>query len=734
MNSATCSSDELIRVLAAMPHGADSIQVGRLLHIEAEEILDFSSNINPFGFTPEIQKAVIASLPHCTAYPQPAGKDLLASLALRRSCDPSKLVLGAGASDLIYRLAALWRTHPEFPLRSQMLVTAPSFSEYEKAWQAFGGTVKHHLLSDGVQLDEKRISASSMLNDHRHSGTSAWSCGKFQVTSELINDIDENTLVLCLCQPNNPTGQVICKEVMTAIRKVCRERRIFLMVDECFLDFLPPKEAKALTLTDHLQSNEIVVKSFTKLFAIPGLRLAWAEFGSEDLAERFKQLTPEWQISTPAMAAGQVALTIPALTIEQWRTTIETEKNALRQALRKAGAEFVTGEANYLFFYLPDPALQVKLLQQHPAILIRNCANYRGLGAGYYRIAVKSPEENRLLIQALHSYARSYPLGQPCHIGQPKRKAGERPQLDEAVRQKRNRLAVASCFSVSRQIPTSKAIMLLGTSSNVGKSTLAIGLCRLLARQGFRVMPFKSQNMAQYFEVAGKRYSIAQWQMAEAARTPYLPEMNPILLCPQSDSGSKVYRLGEFWEEMPAMRYYQKKKELWPLVERSYRTLQEKADFIVVEGAGSPAEINLQKDDLVNLGLADKLDIPCLLIGDIDLGGVFASLYGSLAMTGQIGKRLIKGLVINKFRGDPTILEPGLKQFEGIAGLPIMGLIPKMNDLTLLAEDSLSETGKTFSREERESAYNLLADNLEKNIDLNKLLGIVDQGVSAEEL
>lgn len=273
-----------------------------------------------------------------------------------------------------------------------------------------------------------------------------------------------------------------------------------------------------------------------------------------------------------------------------------------------------------------------------------------------------------------------------------------------------------------------KGLMVLGTASSVGKSALATGLCRLLTQEGYRVRPFKSQNMSrEYYSLAsGGRLATAQALMAEACCTDLQPEMNPILLVPRSDTGSEVYVLGQYWQSLAAKEYYQVKSQLWPTVQDAYQKLAAEADIIVVEGAGSPAEINLRQDDFVNLGLAQRLDLPCILVGDIDRGGVFASLYGTLALSQGHGVDHIKGLVINKFRGDPAILKPGLVEFEELTGLPILGTLPYLPNLQLDAEDSLSDQEGHFNRGQREASYDRLADNLRQHLDLAALLEIVN--------
>lgn len=278
--------------------------------------------------------------------------------------------------------------------------------------------------------------------------------------------------------------------------------------------------------------------------------------------------------------------------------------------------------------------------------------------------------------------------------------------------------------------------MLLGTSSSVGKTVLTAGLCRLFKQEGYRVYPFKSQNMSRnpYIAPDGSRYSYAQAMQAEAAGVEPCAEMNPIWLKPSSDTGSEVWVLGKLWRKLPASRYYKMKKELWPVVRGAYESLAERADLILIEGAGSPAEINLQQDDFVNLGLAQRLEIPCALIGDIDRGGVFAALYGTLALATKEQRKLYKGLIINKFRGDISLLEPGLVQLEALCNLPIIGTVP-MTEFDLPEEDSLSrpensQLGQAATdRSEREKAYDLLADHLRQHLNLDLIRKIFEDGV-----
>ena len=237
-----------------------------------------------------------------------------------------------------------------------------------------------------------------------------------------------------------------------------------------------------------------------------------------------------------------------------------------------------------------------------------------------------------------------------------------------------------------------KCIMVQGTMSGAGKSLLCAALCRIFAQDGLRAVPFKSQNMAlnSFVTKDGLEMGRAQVVQAQAAGVEPDVRMNPILLKPSSDVGSQVIVNGEVRGQMKASEYFRTKRQLVPDILKAYDSLAEEADVIVIEGAGSPAEINLKSEDIVNMGLAEMVDAPVLLVGDIDRGGVFAQLYGTVALLEEDERRRIKGVVVNKFRGDRAILEPGLKTLEQLCGIPVAGVIPYTH-VDIDDEDSLTE-------------------------------------------
>lgn len=238
----------------------------------------------------------------------------------------------------------------------------------------------------------------------------------------------------------------------------------------------------------------------------------------------------------------------------------------------------------------------------------------------------------------------------------------------------------------------SKVIMIQGTMSNAGKSLIVAGLCRIFHQDGYRVAPFKSQNMAlnSYITKEGLEMGRAQVMQAQAAGIEPQVCMNPILLKPTNDIGSQVIVNGTAIGNMPAKEYFSYKTRLIPDILKAFQKLEEQADIIVIEGAGSPAEINLKQNDIVNMGMAKMVNAPVLLVGDIDRGGVFAQLLGTLLLLEDEEKSRVKGLLINKFRGDASILDTGIKMLEEKGKIPVSGVIPYMR-VQLEDEDSLTE-------------------------------------------
>ena len=275
-------------------------------------------------------------------------------------------------------------------------------------------------------------------------------------------------------------------------------------------------------------------------------------------------------------------------------------------------------------------------------------------------------------------------------------------------------------------------IMVQGTASSVGKSLLVAGLCCLLRQDGYRVAPFKSQNMSCAVTLDdGSVVASSTIMQAEAAGVKPSRYMNPILLRPTGEKSAEVYVNGRSRGFFSAQEYHREKPKLMSLVQESYSSLAAQHDVVVIEGAGSPAEINLRENDLVNMGLAQLVDTPVVLVGDIDRGGVFAALAGTMQLLPPEEKKRVKGVIINKFRGDKALLESGLGMLAEIIRVPVLGVIPYLT-VDLPEEDSLGEgtgdKGRQTSAAHRSLQYDQLAQVLRDSLDREALYRIISGG------
>lgn len=336
------------------------------------EPLDFSANISPLGLPEGVRRAIVSSLEHAAEYPDPLCRKLREALAAHEHLPARQILCGNGAADLIFRLALA--LHPK-----RALVTAPSFAEYEAAMCAAGCRVDAHPLAPG-------------------SG--------FRLTESILERIVPGTDLVFLCQPNNPTGQLTEKALLLKILERCRARGAVLVMDECFTPFLD--NPAAYSLQDQLPEygNLLILKAFTKLYAMPGLRLGYALCSNLALLEKLRGAAQPWPVSGPAQAAGIAALR-ESRYVRDLRALLRTEKPAFVSGLRSAGLEVFGSGANFVFFRSGDPLLHEKLLDR--GIMLRSCDNYRGLAPGYYRAAVRTHPENQQLLGAIRELAGAQP-------------------------------------------------------------------------------------------------------------------------------------------------------------------------------------------------------------------------------------------------------------------------------------------------------------------------------------
>ncbi len=273
-----------------------------------------------------------------------------------------------------------------------------------------------------------------------------------------------------------------------------------------------------------------------------------------------------------------------------------------------------------------------------------------------------------------------------------------------------------------------KSLMVQGTSSGAGKTILVAALCRIFSDKGYSVAPFKSQNMSNFaYETQEFQISRAQAIQAIAARCKITPDLNPILLKPEGNYISTVYLNGKRYKKMHAQDYYEKfvNSKGIKIASKSLKTLQNNFDLVILEGAGSPAEINLQKYDIANMKIAKKANASVLLISDIDRGGSFASLVGTMALIEKQYQKLVKGFVLNKFRGDIEVLKPGFQKIKKITKIPVLGTIPLIH-LNLPEEDSLNAKPKKISWTKNniskiDNELNNLANTVKSNLDIKSI-------------
>lgn len=328
--------------------------------------LDFSASLNPFGIPPGVRQAAIAAVDEAASYPDPYSRKLAAALAERHGLAEQQVFCGNGAADIIHRLAQGFKPRT-------VLLPVPNFEEYEQALSAAGSRICHHYFSE-----EK----------------------DFKPDEDILDVISSNMDMLFWCQPNNPTGHATDPALLRELLRRCAQKRVIMVIDECFCHFLPDPERYSLRGLFKEHPNLIVIDSFTKLYGIAGIRLGYALTGDPYLAETLHLAGQPWSVSNIAQAVGLAALKETEY-VEKSLAAIAGEKAWLAGELRRLGLEPIGSEANFLFFRSGRPDLRDRL--EGRGILIRDCRNFRGLKPGYHRIAVRLRDDNQKLIDALEA-------------------------------------------------------------------------------------------------------------------------------------------------------------------------------------------------------------------------------------------------------------------------------------------------------------------------------------------
>lgn len=625
--------DGLLRMQAER-HGGDRHRMGREAGMDPEAILDFSVNVRPEGPPEFLTAALWRAMGDLAVYPSPRAEEA-AEAAARRHGFPTgpdataSLVFGNGSNELVHALMRALRREG----RSRLIVAEPAFSEYARAGRAAG------------------LESCSVPGDAR-----------FRPDWDALTAAPAGSAVV-FANPGNPSGVFTPPELCAAAMD--RRPDLVWIVDEAFIDYAgdgwivrpdAPDAVSLLPRTPH-RPNWVVLRSLTKFYAVPGLRLGYAALG----AERARRLTaelPVWNVNALALAAGRAVFADRSAFAAETRRVNRERRADLADRLACLPVQVYPSDANYLLFRWPDAPdrLADRLLAEH-GIALRDCSNYHGLEDGsWFRAAVRLPEEHERLVRALTAVAGLH----------------GRPDAPRPVPRKRR-----------------PALMIQGTSSDAGKSVLAAAFCRILRQDGHDVAPFKAQNMSLNSGVTAAGAEMGRAQIVQALACGIEPDarMNPILLKPQSETGSQIILLGEAVAALGARDYLRAKKDFWPHVVRAYAELEAEHEVMVLEGAGSPAEINLKDGDLVNMRMAAHAQAAVLLAGDIDRGGVYASFLGTWMTFSPAEQRLVAGFLVNRFRGDASLLDPAHAFLLDRTGRPVLGVIPYLREIGLPDED-----------------------------------------------
>ncbi len=475
----------------------------------------------------------------------------------------------------------------------------------------------------------------------------------FQVDFPAMGPLLRTPSLVFLCNPNNPTGTTFPAADLREVATMFPESRF--VVDESFAAFLPEDTDR---LIRKRPSNVIAVLSLTKFFAIPGLRLGLA-FADPDIILKIKQRMPVWSVNALAQKVG-----VRCLRDRQYAKYTREQTGLLRENLASGlrdipGIKVLPGTANYLLCRVDrigqdaSPLFE-RLLTEH-RIAIRLCSNYEGLDSNWFRVAVRNEGDNERLVKAMEVVSGT---------------------------------AKGPVVKRTKRTP---ALMLQGTSSNAGKSVLAAAFCRIFLQDGYSVAPFKAQNTSLNPFVTDFGGEMGQTQVTQAMACRLRPDvrMSPVLLKPDSDVGSQVVVMGQPVGCMSAGEYVQYTPRAWEAVKTAYDSLANEHDIMVLEGAGSPADVTLKQHDIVNMVMAKYANARVLLAGDIDSGGVFASMVGTMNLLTPQDRDRVEGFLINRFHGDATLLAPAFGQMFEHTGKPVVGTVPYIHSLGLPEEGAV---------------------------------------------
>ncbi|WP_027721856.1 cobyric acid synthase [Maridesulfovibrio zosterae] len=638
-------------------HGGNLRKLSERAGCPSCEIVDFSANINPLGPPSWLQQETVSALAEVDRYPDPECTELTLAACEKYSVWPTECVAGNGASELISAITRIGGF-------KRAVIPVPCYVDYERSCKMAG------LKTEQIPLDPQKAFAPD-----------------FETLSSFLS---ASPALVFLAQPNNPTGTAFDPAELKALASKHPDSRF--IVDESFADFVPGLER----LTGNRPPNVITIVSLTKFYAIPGLRLGLA-FASPDIIMEIKNILPCWSVNILAQKVGLRCLRDNEYERRTIEATIRLREELVEGIMQVPGIRVLPSQANFMLCQVQRVGMDAAGLIEHllkNKVAVRHCDNFDGLDSTYFRIAVRTKEENQKLIDGLRSFSG-------MDVSAPK--ASKTP-----------------------------ALMIQGTCSNAGKSILAAAFCRIFLQDGFKVAPFKAQNMSLNSFVTDDGLEMGRAQVTQAAACKMSPNvrMNPVLLKPGSDIGSQVIVMGKPVGNMKVQEYVKYKSTAFEAVKEAYDSLSSDRDIMVIEGAGSPAEINLKQHDIVNMAMAKYAEAKVIITGDIDRGGVFAALAGTMDLIESKERELVCGFLLNKFRGDASLLTPALDFTLHHTGKPVLGTIPYIGNLGLPDEDSVSfkeDINKSGSKGKRKDCVDIVC------IDLPRISNFTDLDALRDE-
>ena len=631
-------------------HGGDLLDMAAASGRDPASLLDFSVNVRPEGAPEFLRAALLRATSALAAYPSPQAGEALDAAARRHGLPASRFAFGNGSNELIHALARVLKKRGV----PAAYVVEPAFSEYALACRLAGLGIVN--IWGGIASNGKGNSEQPIHH-----------CEKTLSAQELLDTLSgaPSGSAVFLANPGNPSG--LFREPDECLSLMASRLDLLWVIDEAFIEYAGP-EAE-VSILRRMPENGLALRSLTKFHAVPGVRLGYLA-ASDELAAAVRADLPAWSVNAFALAAAVAALDDASDFADQTRSeNVERRADLVAALSGLPGVEVFPSAANYVLFrWAGAPRDLHGILLKRFGIAVRDCSNYQGLQDGtWFRAAVRFPEDHQRLVEALREVMEE--------AGDAKTEGKKTPLKKD-------------CSSARSPLLT-PALMLQGTSSNAGKSILTAAYCRIFRQDGYSVAPFKAQNMSLNSGVtmAGDEMGRAQIVQAQAARVAPDARMNPILLKPLSDTGSQVVVLGQPTGHMGVHEYFKKKKDLWDTVTGAYDSLAAEHDVMVLEGAGSPGEINLKSHDIVNMRMADYARASVLLVGDIDRGGVYASFLGTWLTFTDAERRLLTGYIVNRFRGDASLLGPAHDHMLGHTGVPVLGTIPYIRDINIPEED-----------------------------------------------